>query len=314
MHGRCPTALNDRERECIEAVCTCLGSQRGGEWRIIDDSLDATHPNAPTPEAIISDGDLTVAVEVKRLLGTEDMAQFESYRLHLKQRLIPRCPGHYVLIPPPDWRLPWERSFIRMIQREIDRVCRTLVVGQKAYLMVPRRGRVHKAASAGSHIWCSHENIALPENSVLGSYYLEDLGPRHRLVTNQAKDRFLGALLAAVQRIEGGEGDVWVDWEDEWPILRLDSEGSTVDVLSMHGLWVEAAARETVRRMIAAAGEKFCHRWADRHAVVLDNCLVFADREEVRDALGELDLRDYPNIHDVYLFGDSLIEPILSRA
>ena len=307
-------ALSDRERECIDALCTYIGSQRGGTWRITDDSLDDKHPNERSPEAIVSNGGVSAAVEVKRLLWPKGQARFWKSVLSLRQRLMPSTPGHYLLVPPPGCNPRWDRQFLRMLHSEIERVSRALATGERGYVRVPRRGRLHKAPSAGSHMWCSHERVVLPENSVIGSYYLEDLGPSHSLETQEAKEEFLNAVLTGVQRIENGEDDVQVEWREEWPFRRFTDDGCTVEVVATTPAFnIHAAVYETLRAMMVAANEKFGRRWADRHAAILDNRLFAADREMLESAFRELDSGNYAEMDDVYLFHDDVIEPIFSR-
>ena len=307
-------ALSDRERECIDALCTYIGSQRGGTWRITDDSLDDKHPNERSPEAIISNGHVSAAVEVKSLLWPKGQERFFRSVISLRRSLMPSIPGQYQLVPPNGWDPPWERRFIRMLQAEVERVSRALATGERGCVKVPRRGRLHKAASAGSHIWCSHGTVVLPENSVIGSYYLEDLRPSHSLETQEAKDEFLNAVLTGIRRIENGENDVQVEWREEWPFRRLTDDGCTVEVVATTPAFnIHAAVYETLRAMMVAANEKFGRRWADRHAAILDNRLFAADREMLESAFRELDSGDYAEMDDVYLFHDDVIEPIFSR-
>jgi hypothetical protein len=308
-------ALSDRERQCIEALCTYLSSQRGDTWHIADESLDAKYPNERSPEAIISNGDVRAAVEVKSLLWPKGQERFFRSVISLRRSLMPSIPGQYQLVPPNGWDPPWERWFKRRLQAELERVSHALATGERSYVRVPRRGSLHKAASAGSHIWCSHGTVVLPRNSVIGSYYLKDLGPSHGLETQEAKEEFLNAVLTGVQRIENGENDVQVEWREEWRFCRLTDDGCAVEVVATTPAFsIHAAVYETLQAMTAAANGKFARRWADRHAAILDNRLFAADREMLESAFRELDSEDYAEIDDVYLFHEGVIEPTFSRS
>jgi len=253
-------ALSNRERECIEALCTSLGSQRGGRWRITDDSLDPKHPNEHSPEAIISNGTDTVAPEVKRLMGTEEDTQFQKERISLQRRLKPSRPGHYFLFVPPAWILPWERwdrPFIRRIKAEIERLCWELVPGQKAYVRAPRKARLTKVISERDLVWCSHGTDPVPGLSALvrGMYFLDDQRPRHSFHTDEMRDQFRQKLLAGIASIDSGEEEVWVEWEEEWELTFSESETPRLYIVGfMRFFWAEPAAREAVRLMIGAAG------------------------------------------------------------
>ena len=308
-------ALSGRERECIEALCACLGSHRGGRWDIVDDSLDAMHPNEPTPEAIVSNGDVSAAVEVKSLLWPKGQARFWKSVLSLRRSLVPSVPGHYVLVPPNGWEPPWSRSFIRRLRAGIEEACQVLAADEEGYVRVSRRSLLVGQASGGGLVWCSHGRGLFSEMSVRGTYYLVDSGGSHSFKSEEGKREFLSRVLVGMQRIESGEKDVWLEWEEEWPLLRYESDKPTIEVLALAGASeLNAAAFNTAQPTIAAANRKFHRRWADRHAVVLDRQFIFADEPHVKAAFGEIAAKDYENIDDVYLFEEGVIKPIFSRS
>jgi len=309
-------ALSDRERQCIEALCTYLSSQRGDTWHIADESLDAKYPNEPTPDAVISNGADTAAPEVKRLMGTEEDTQFQKERISLQRRLKPNRPGHYFLFVPPAWTLPWDRPFIRRIKAEIERLCRELVPGQKAYVRAPRKARLTRVISEGGLVWCSHGTDPVPGLSALvrGVYVLHDRGPPHSFHTDETRDQFGQRLLAGIAIIDSGEEEAWVEWEEEWELTFSESDTPRLYIVGfMRVFWVEPAAREEVRLRIGDANKKFHRRWADRHAVILDNGFIFAGLEEPCRAFGTLDPEEYGGIDDVYLYDNGVINSMFSR-
>ena len=310
-------ALSDRERKCIEALCTYLGSQRGDTWRITDDSLDARHPNEPTPEAIISNGTDTVAPEVKRLMGTDEDTQFRKNLESLWRSLTPSRPGRYCLFVPFAWTLPWDRTFVRRIGVEIERLCWELVPGPKAYVRVPRKARLSKVISEGGLVRCWHDTDPVPGLSALvrGVYFLDDQRPRHSFHTDEMRDQFRQKLLAGIASIDSGEEEVWVEWEEEWELTFSESDTPRLYIVGfVRGFWAEPAAREAVRLRIGDANKKFHRRWADRHAVILDNEFIFAGLEEPCRAFGTLDPEEYGGIDDVYLYDNGVINSMFSRS
>ena len=61
-------ALSEQEARCVEFALNFLSEHYGGCWTI-EQYLDDLHPSEPTPEVIVSNGEKTAAVEVKRLRG-----------------------------------------------------------------------------------------------------------------------------------------------------------------------------------------------------------------------------------------------------
>jgi len=310
-------ALSNRERQCIEALCTYLGSQRGDKWRITDDSLDARHPNERSPEAMISDGAHTVAVEVKTLPGPKVWNQFRAYILSLRQALVPSRSGYYELYPPIGYEPPWPRSFIRTVRAGIEKACHAVEADGEGYVRVPRRSLLLKENSTIDLVRCSHGTDPVPGISrlVQGHCSLPDGGGQHSFYTDRAKEDFRDSIIAGIGRIESGESDVWIEWEEEWLLRWSNSAETAVEVVAVSRAFsVEAAVAETVGIMIDAANDKFHRRWADRHAAILDRRFIFADEHRVRMVFADITPEDYASIDHVYLFDTDSIRPIFSRS
>ena len=108
--------LSEQERRCVDHTCEFLSSNYGGQWRI-ENCLDEINPSNPSPEAVVTNGDTTAAIEVKRLMGdTIDREYYESL-LSNQDYLVPSCGGYYWLSGPVDLRLPLNRKLRRLVKK-----------------------------------------------------------------------------------------------------------------------------------------------------------------------------------------------------
>ena len=61
-------SLSEQEKRCVEYTCQFLSSTLGGCWNV-ERYLDGLNPTEPTPEVVVTNGKITAAIEVKRMIG-----------------------------------------------------------------------------------------------------------------------------------------------------------------------------------------------------------------------------------------------------
>src|SRR5207247_2999675 len=119
--------------------------------------LDTKYPDRPTPECIITSGADDAAIEVKALKGPQDHNDFFGDLRGLGRTLAPQTSGHFTLMPPYDNSPLWDRTFIQLLKKEIERVAPTLRTnGEMGYVNIPRRCRVVRANVQGTYVSCQH--------------------------------------------------------------------------------------------------------------------------------------------------------------
>jgi len=232
--------------------------------------LDTRHPDRPTPEAIITDGNEDAAVEVKALRGPQAQEDFFGGVRGLTRKLAPETPGHYLIAPPHDKAPFWDRKFIRFLKEEIARVAPTLEPGgEKRYLNIPRRCRVVMANELGSWADCYHgrpEHLWPASALVTGNFTLIDEDACASVDSVYGRQVFVAAVVSACREAANGVANVWVEWSDEWPIWRMSRPDSYVEVLAVWGAyWVPDAINQTIWKAIQDGKRKFGGRWARRH-------------------------------------------------
>lgn len=274
--------LSEQEQRCVAFACHYLEEHYGGSWSI-KENLDDLKLSEPTPEVIVSNGEKTAAVEVKRLTGDSTYQDYIAYLRNNERFLVPSCGGSYYLCPAVDFRLPMPTDLRRLVKREIERVAPTLSPGQKGAIRIPRQGHLSLIAESGPpFISCLHGGpysklMSRLREKVTGKFMLVDEGLEHSFITQECKDAFEEAVVAACKRrLEGNIGPF--NWYEEWELARIDNEGGE------NGVWIIATTdarsmQESVEQCVHAvlnnAMRKFRGKhWADLNIIVLETSLL----------------------------------------
>lgn len=258
--------LSSNESRCISALCKTLQDLRGGSWRVCaGPTLDDLYPNSPSPEVLVSDGKTVAAVEVTRLTGgsvwNRHLMSWES----LKRQLQPSIPGHYVLVPGEDCRLPLTPHKIWTLKGPIEKAAQDIWERStdRAIVYVPCAAELVLAnRNLPGEIICCHDSLwevlEVAQRGVIGAYTLVDLKlGEHSFLSREGCLRAAEQIADACRRAFNG-GTVWAHWEEEWELLLADQDGTGVEVLcSTEGLEVSATVHEDVRRAVRAKRHKF---------------------------------------------------------
>ena len=273
--------LSEQERRCVDFACRYLEEHYGGSWSI-QQYLDDLNLPEPTPEVIVSNGERTAAVEVKRLTGDSTHQEYVASLLSNEKFLLPSCGGSYYLNPAVDFRLPMFADLRRVVKREIERVAPTLDPGQKGAIRILRNGHVSLISESGpSSISCLHGGpysglMDQLKEKITGKFMLIDNGWEHSFVTRDCEAAFEAAVVIACKEcLEGKTGPF--SWYEEWELVRIDNEG---DEHAQDGVWIIAttdarsmqeSANQCVHAVLNKAMQKFRkRRWADLQIIVLE--------------------------------------------
>ena len=318
-------ALSDQESRCVELTCVYLSSTFGGNWTV-ESYPDELYPNEPTPEVIVTNGNLTAAIEVKRLTGDSIYQLYKESLLSNEKYLVPSCGGYYTLSPPIDFRLPMDINTRRHVKREIERLAPTLQPGAAGAVRVPRWGHISLISESGpAYICCTH-HAAFSEimkpllDRIAGKFMLIDEGLEHSFVTDEGRVAFFDAVVAACQRRLKGDASPF-SWYEEWELKRIEGDGKEDD--SKNGVWIIAATeardmRESVAECIyyvlENAVEKFAvKRWAKLHLLVLEKS-TFAHEQLVNEAVSNLQPDNLQNVDFILIIDDDKVVQCYSIA
>lgn len=301
----------EQENRCIQHACEFLSSTIGGRW-VIERALDDLNPSEPTPEVVVTNGQTTAAIEVKRMLGDSNQLAYHASLRSNERYLIPSCGGYYSLAPPVDVRLPINTTLRRQLKGEIERVAPTLQPEEPGVLLIPRTGFLSLVCELNPPmIFCLHNSsyeLFQPIHERLrGRFMLVDEGFEHSFFTTQGKDAFREAVVAACDRRLNGDSSPFA-WNEEWQITRLRDAGDGDDD-DRDGVWIFACSgarsvpesiNENLQAILDNALHKFVRRWAPLHVLVLEENIESHTRF-IHDTIAALGSTELPNIEYVLL-------------
>ncbi|HEY87314.1 MAG TPA: hypothetical protein G4O06_04730 [Dehalococcoidia bacterium] len=311
-------SLSEQESHCIKLTCDHLSSILGGGWTI-DHVLDELYPEEPTPEVIVNNGDISAAIEVKRLTGDSVSQNYYKYLLHCERHLVPSCGGYYTLTPPVNFHLPMDIKLFKHIKREIERVAPSLEQDETGAIKVPRSGYVSRGSETASpSIYCLHagpisELLTPVMEKIKGRYMLVDKGLEHSFVTEECKKAFQDAVVAACESPLCGITKPF-DWDEEWELERLPDGISEEKDSGAVQIWTCTPARairesvaECVYMVLTNAVRKFEKRWAQYHILILDRDTDAPD-QYITEAIEELGVDELRNLDFIYrVDGDNIL-------
>jgi hypothetical protein len=272
--------LTEQETRCIGYACEFLSTAVGGRWNI-ERCLDGLNGSDPTPEVVVTNGETTAAIEVKRMFGDSAQQEYTQSLRSNERYLAPSCGGYYWIEPPIDLRLPLDDALRRQVKREIERVAPTLQPEGTGVLRIPRSGIISLSSELNPPlIFCTHSGCSDLFRPLLGRisgrFMLVDEGLEHSFFTDEGKEAFYLAVTSACKRRLEGDPSPF-SWNEEWQINRLrDSEEGEED---RDGVWiiactearsVPASIEENLEHVLNNALRKFVKRWAPIHILVLD--------------------------------------------
>lgn len=278
-------ALSEQEARCVNFALNYLSEHYGGSWSI-EQYLDDLYPSEPTPEVIVSNGEKTAAVEVKRLTGDSTHQEYVASLLSNEKFLVPSCGGTYYLKPAVGLDPTMPIDLRRLVRGEIERVAPTLGPGENGAIRIPRQGQVSLISKFGpSLISCTHwgpysDVMGRLTEKITGKFMLIDEGLEHSFFTQESEAAFEEALVIACKRRLEGITEAF-SWNEEWELARIDGEGGEV---AQDGVWIIAApdarsmlesVEQCVHTVLGKAMQKFTgRRWADLQVIVLETSVL----------------------------------------
>jgi hypothetical protein len=175
------------------------------------------------------------------------------------------------------------KTLQRLVKKEIARVAPTLSPGEEGVIRIPRQGRISLIdKSSPSFIICLHEGpyselMSHIGQKVTGKFMLNDEGLEHSFITQECKEAFKEAVVAACKRLlEEDVGDF--HWYEEWELARIDNGDGDH---SQDGVWiiattgahsVQSSVEQCVHANLCNAMRKFRRtpRWAELQVIVLE--------------------------------------------
>jgi hypothetical protein len=317
--------LTDQEARCVNLANRHFSMLYGGVWNI-ESCPDDTYTSEPSPEVIVTNGDSTAAIEVKRLTGDSIYQAYKESLLSNQKLLTPSCGGSYNLVPTSDFRHPIPVNLRGKVKQEIERVAPSLGPGQSGVIRLPRQGRISLISESGPpYVMCSHGRPLLYEllrplpEKISGGFMLVDEGLEHSFFTAEGRNAFRNAFYEAVvdayERLLSGDA-IPFTWYEEWELTRHEDDPENED--DKDGVWImsvtpardmKSSVAECVYAVLENALRKFAtRRWADHQVLVLD-AFIPAPERLVTKVLAGLEPDDLPGVDLILLVdGDKIVQ------
>ncbi len=307
---------SDQERRCADAICGSLNEATHQAWTVAR-WLDDEYPNESSPDVQLTDGNETIAIEIKRLTDGRIFHRHDRHVQSLHRRLAPDRDRSYFLILAPTARLPFPGAWLPRIKKAIADSASGLQVGEEIVIRLPRHSKLkYYFDSEPRVVECQHADdgrVHMVSPEAAGYFGLEDSDePGHQFLSEELRaafERELGRACDASMR----DGQADVNWQEEWTLRRLPDPpagSGGVHVQAATADFLESAAIESVTTAIDDAKKKFVSmRWADRAAVALH---AGEQQSELalsafKTAIGRLTVADVHPLDTVFLVHGSQV-------
>ena len=299
----------DEQDLCLELFLDWLASTHASQFRIEQRPFDGL-------TARCTDGQRTLAVEVRPLLTAPEYEVWEAYRRKLEEEIGADLPGAFALWVPPGADLPGEGDAAEDFRQHVRGAAMALQPGERGSLRLPVQVRLRKTDDEGglmSVVGGLSRYWAGMSERVRGTFDL-DASAIHRLPESE------GERVALVDRAVQEAGRLselrqWVhlEAEDVWTIQRLrQGQGFLIVGLAPQALAdIGIAVRRNLRRILTDAGPRLLAAPADLNALLILGLYDSVEEENVSTSLRGFDPALYTSLDFVCLTTDGRLKPIV---
>jgi hypothetical protein len=299
----------DEQDLCLELFLDWLASTHASRFRVDQRPFDGL-------TARCTDGQRTLAVEVRPLLAAPGYEVWETYRRKLEGEIAVDLPGAFALWVPPGADLPGEGDSIEDFRQRVHETALTLQPGERGTLRLPVQLRLRKIDDEGglmSVVGGLSRYWAGMSERVRGTFEL-DASAIHRLPESEEE------RVALVDRTVQEAGRLtelrqWVHLpaEDVWTIQRLrQGQGLLVVGLPPQALAdIGIGVRRNLRRILTDAGPRLVGASADLKALLILGFYDSVEGENVSTSLRGFDPTLYTSLDFVCLAADGRLKPIV---
>jgi len=298
----------DEQDLCLELFLDWLATSHGSRFRVEQRPFDGL-------TARCTDGQRTLAVEVRPLLTAPEYEVWEAYRSKLEGEIAVDLPGAFALWVPPGADLPGEGDAAEDFRQRVREAALALQPGERGSLRLPVELRLRKTDDDGglmSVVGGLSRYWAGMSERVRGTFDL-DASAIHRLP--ESEDERVALMERVVQ--EAGRLTELRQWvhlpaEDVWTIQRLSQgQGFLVVGLPPQALAdIGIAVRRNVRRILTDAGPRLLAAQADLKALLILGFYDSVEGENVSTSLRGFDPSLYTSLDFVCLAADGRLKPI----
>ena len=289
-----------QEQRCIDLLLPRLGELLGGIWVVTEDSLDERW-QVKSPECIASNGQVTAAIEVKRVTGGPSWQRHSEIVGSLHKWLLPPGGGNFLVVPCLGFQLDLTMRWRRYLRSELARASQDLPVAGTSVLKIPRSGRLKslgRASDGQGHVIPNSPDadgvVRSLSNRVSQIYMLYDDAPErrgwnHHFATEEGRRAFENLAIRTCDDLPSGVA-ANLSWLEEWELIRYDDRPDGVWFSVGHVWDGNETGRAELQKALSDGGAKFTtSRWADQNVIVIERTGVsFCDAKEASRLMPEM--------------------------
>jgi len=296
---------------CLRLFVARLSERGDGACRI--ESSEEPAPNALA--AAVSDGERSIAIDVRELLEPVESPVWLSYRDQLEGEIASGLQGAFALWVPPGADLPEGDAATEFVER-VREAAAALSPGERSDLALPAKLYLRRTQEEGALMSVSgglNRHWARLSEKAHGAYDLDSTSV-HRLPES---DEHLESLFEAIWEraaalTRPGE-TAEIETIDAWTLQRLDGgDGVTIvgrppeEIVDL-GL----AVRRSFRRILADAAPRLRSHDAESSALIVLGAYGRMEDEGATVAMRGYDPALYAGLDYVVLAADGLIKPLI---
>ena len=299
----------DEQELCLELFLVWLAAGQGSRYRPDQRPFDGL-------TARCTDGQRTLAVEVRPLLSAPEYEVWEAYRRKLEGEISADLPGAFALWVPPGADLPGEGDAAEHFRQHVRQTSLALQPGERGSLRLPVQIRLRKIDDEGglmSVVGGLSRYWAGMSERVRGTFDL-DASAIHRLPESEEERTLLvDRVVQEAGRLSELRQWVHLEAEDVWTIQRLrQGQGFLIVGLppqALAGIGIDV--RRNLRRILTDAGARLMAAQVDLKALLILGLYDSVEEENVSTALRGFDPALYTSLDFVCLAVDGRLKPIV---
>lgn len=262
-----------------------------------------------------SDGQRSLAVEIRSLLDPSEPQVWQSYRHELEEEISKGLAGGFALWLPSGADIPAGTEYAGGFVQQVRQAALTLEPGQRGQLSLPVKLHLRKSSDQGSLMsvvggldpyW-----VSMSER-MRGSFDLDSTALHRLPESEEERQELIDRIRAEANRIERRGHWLAIDAADVWTIQRLRQGQGLVIVGAPPELTSDlgTGVRRNLRRILSDASPRLASAGTDLTALVILGIHQYADQENVSTALRGFDPTLYTAIDFICLAVDGWLKPI----
>jgi hypothetical protein len=264
--------------------------------------------------AISSDGDRSLAIEVRPLLGTVENAAWLAARERLGEQIAAAVPGALALWVPAGADLPAGEPALSEFIDHVRQAAIRLGLHERAHVPLPIKLFLRKSSESGGVVSVTgglNPHWARFTERVRGTFDL-DSTRLHRLPESEEQlEALIDEIVERSSKLEAGQ-ITEIETVDSWTVQRVDGDAvTTIGVPPSETRGAGLAVRRNLRRILGEAIPALRASSSDLKALVLLGYYARIEEEGASIAMRGFSPALYSGVDFVVVVADGLVKPLI---